>query len=284
MQTPINSQANATVTVLVENSVNSRDLQAEHGLSFYIRTDEHRILFDTGQSDLLLRNARVLGIGLEAVEAVVLSHGHYDHTGGLRAVRELAPGARLYAHPAALEAKFTGNPDGSSRPVGIPGPSAEVFRQAATSIHWTQKPAEICKGIFVTGEIPRKCGYEDTGGRFFLDAACTRPDPLIDDQALFFDTPRGLVVILGCGHSGVINTVEHIRQITDGRPVCAIIGGFHLLAAGKERIDRTLAMFEQWNVQRIAAGHCTGWSAVARMWNTLGGRCSPCAVGTTMVF
>lgn len=283
-RSPANPRGNVAVTFLVDNAVHGRHLQAEHGLALHIRTEEHCLLFDTGQTDLLVRNARTLGIGLETVEAVVLSHGHYDHTGGLRAARELAPCARLYAHPAVVDAKFAGNSDGTSRPVGMSESSAQVLRQAADSVLWTRGPTEIVKGIFVTGEIPRRSDFEDTGGRFFLDERCLRPDLLLDDQALFFDTPRGLVVLLGCGHAGVVNTVEYIRQITDGRPVHALLGGLHLLAASKDRIHNTVTMLQRWHVQRIVPAHCTGWSAVALLWNALGDRCSSCSVGTTMVF
>lgn len=272
------------VTVLVENSVQGRDLQAEHGLAFHIRTDGHALLFDTGQTDLLVRNARTLGIDLGDIESIVLSHGHYDHTGGLEAVRAVAPGARIYLNRAALAPKYAGNKDGSSRFVGMPETTTAFLGKGATAVVWTAKPTEIQEGIYVTGEIPRRNDFEDTGGAFFLDPACKEPDPLLDDQALFFDTQQGLVILLGCGHSGVINTVEYIRQLTRGRPVYALIGGLHLLAACEKRMQRTIAALREWNVQRIVAGHCTGSAALAQIWTAFPGRCSPCSVGTTLQF
>ena len=162
------------ITTLVENTVNGRELQAEHGLSFLVHTGRHGLLFDTGQTDLLARNARSLGHELGQVEAVVLSQGHYDHTGGLPAVLAAAPAARLFLHPAAVAPKFAGNPDGTTRPVGLSSAAAQAVRQAGEAVVWTKKPTEVLDGIFVTGEIPRRTSFEDTGGRFFLDEAGTR--------------------------------------------------------------------------------------------------------------
>jgi len=272
------------ITVLIENSVNARGLKAEHGLAFHIEISGRRLLFDTGQTALLLENAASLGLPLGDLCAVVLSHGHYDHTGGLTAVRGAAPQVRLFLHPAALLPKFSGNTDGSARSVGMNEASVQTVREAAEAAVWTTKPTEVLDGIFVTGEIPRRNSFEDTGGRFFLDEACTQPDPLLDDQALFFDTRDGLVVLLGCAHAGVVNTLEYIQYITGGRPIHAILGGLHLRVAGPERIERTIEAFQRWHIQRIAPAHCTGVSAVARLRTAFPEKCFSCAVGTRMVF
>jgi 7,8-dihydropterin-6-yl-methyl-4-(beta-D-ribofuranosyl)aminobenzene 5'-phosphate synthase len=170
------------VTTLVENSVHTRGLLAEHGLAFHLQVGGRGLLFDTGQTELLRHNALKLRVGLADTEAIILSHGHNDHTGGLAHAREAAPNARLFVHSAALAAKFARNSDGTSRPIGMDGASTEVFRRAGAAVVWTANTTEVLQGIFVTGEIPRQTAFEDTGGSFFLDAACTRPDPLIDDQ------------------------------------------------------------------------------------------------------
>jgi len=272
------------VTTLVENSVHARGLLAEHGLAFHLQAGRRSLLFDTGQGDLLQHNAPQLRVSLADIEAIVLSHGHYDHTGGLDKALATAPKARLFLHPAALAPKFTGNPDGTSRPIGMNVASAEAIRKATTGVVWSTRPTEILDGIFVTGEIPRQNTFEDTGGRFFLDAACTEPDPLLDDQALFFDTTEGLVVLLGCAHSGVVNTLEYVRHLAGGRPIHTILGGLHLLAANPERIDKTLVAFRRLDVQRLAPAHCTGLPALAQLWTAFPGRCSSCAVGTRLSF
>lgn len=272
------------MTVLVENSVHGRDLQAEHGLAFHVRTDHGQLLFDTGQTDLLLRNAAVLGLQLDALQAIALSHGHYDHTGGLDAVRQVARQARVFLHPDGVIVKFSGQRDGSARPVGMAGETARQLQQPNQPVSWTRQPTEVLDGVFVTGEIPRRTAFEDTGGRFFLDEACTRPDLLLDDQAMFFDTADGVVVLLGCAHAGVINTLRWIRDLTAGRPIHAVLGGFHLLAASEDRLGQTLTSLEELGVKVIGAAHCTGQTATARLWTTFPNRCCTCAVGSRFGF
>ncbi len=273
-----------TVTTLVEDTVNLRGLRAEHGLAVLICTGGRQILFDTGQSDLIAANAAQLSTPLAGTQAIVLSHGHYDHTGGLPAVLPLAPTVRLFAHPAVLAPKFARDTHRNVRPVGLPAASAQALRENGVVVVNTTGFTEIFDGIFVTGEIPQRSDFEDTGGAFFLDEAGTQPDLLRDDQALFFDTRDGLVVILGCAHAGVVNTLDHVRRHTNGRPIHTVIGGMHLLFASPERLEKTIAALRDWNVQRIVPGHCTGPAAVARLWTAFPGRCGACVVGTRFVF
>jgi 7,8-dihydropterin-6-yl-methyl-4-(beta-D-ribofuranosyl)aminobenzene 5'-phosphate synthase len=274
-----------TLNVLVENTVSVGGLRAEHGLAFLLRSGNRKLLFDTGQSDLLIHNACHMGLSLSALDAVVLSHGHYDHTGGFEAVgHQTAPQAHIFLHPAALGQKFVADKDGSSRSIGMKADSAEILQKAMPRVVWTTQPTEVMEGVFVTGEIPRRNHFEDTGGRFFLDADCTRPDPLLDDQALYFDTPRGLVVVLGCAHSGVVNTLEYIHELTHGRPINTVVGGMHLLSASPERIELTVEAFRHWQIQKFVPAHCTGISAIARLWLAFPGYCSACPVGSRMDF
>ena len=272
------------LTTLVENSVHARGLLAEHGLAFHLQAGPRSLLFDTGQSDLLLHNALKLRISVANAEAIVLSPGHPAHPGGLKAANEAAPKARLFLHRAALSPKFAGNPDGTTRSIGMDEATAETIRRAANAVVWTRQPTEVLDGIFVTGEIPRQHTFEDTGGPFFRDADSAQPDPLLDDQALYFDTQKGLVVLLGCGHAGVVNTLEYIRHITGGRPIHAILGGLHLLAAGPERMEKTIAVFRRLDIRRLAPAHCTGLPALAQLWAAFPDRCSSCAVGVRMHF
>jgi len=272
------------VTVLVENSVTGSNVRAEHGLSYFVRAGPHSLVFDTGQSDLLEQNARKLGLCLTEVEAIALSHGHYDHTGGLPTMCSLAPNARLFLHPAALHPKFAGDPNGNSRPVGLPVESRQAIQQAGDRVVWTTRPTEVLDGIFVTGEIPRLTPFENSPVAFFLDEGCSLADPLIDDQAMFFDTRDGIVVLLGCAHAGVVNTLEHIQRITHDRPIHTILGGMHLLEAEAPRIAQTFARFRALDIRQLGPAHCTGVMPTARMRTELPDRCVVCTVGSSLAF
>lgn len=272
------------ITTLVENSVSARGLLAEHGLCFHFQVGSRSLLFDTGQSDLLLQNAIRLRLSLAETEAIVLSHGHNDHTGGITAIREVAPGARLFLHPAALAPKFAANPDGTGRFIGMHPRDVEALCNAGGRVAQTAKVTEIMEGVFVTGEIPRVNGFEDTGGRFFLDAACTEPDPLAEDQALFCDTADGLVVVLGCAHSGVVNPLDQILPLAAGRPIHTLLGGMHLMTASPERMEQTIAAFRRLKIQRLVPAHCTGLPAVAQLWAAFPDRCAQCSVSASFCF
>jgi len=275
---------NIVVTVLVENTAQGIGLMAEHGLAYHVDAGAQSLLFDTGQSGLLARNALKLGLDLATIDALVLSHGHYDHTGGLREVWELAPNAPLYAHPAALAPRFARNQDGTTRPVGPDALTLQAIRARAHGIIGTASATEVLRGIYVTGEIPRTTGYEDVGGPFVLDEEGLRPDPIIDDQALFFDTHDGIVVLLGCAHAGVINTLNHIRRLTGNRPIDMVLGGMHLLVASPERMDRTIDALRSLGVRRLGPAHCTGAAAAARLWHEFPDACNGCSVGSRFTF
>jgi 7,8-dihydropterin-6-yl-methyl-4-(beta-D-ribofuranosyl)aminobenzene 5'-phosphate synthase len=267
------------ITVLVENSVHERGLKAEHGLAWHIQFGSQQVLFDTGQTDLLLENARRLGISLDRLDAIVLSHGHDDHTGGLAVVVAASPDAPVFLHPAAREPKFSVPPAGPPRFIGLPEAGRAVLVRHPARVRETRTCTEMVNGLFVTGEIPRRTAYEDPGGRFFLDECATQPDPVRDDQAVFFDTSAGLVVLLGCAHAGVINTLEYIQSFNPGRPFRAVLGGLHLLNASPERLAATVAALRQLEIPLLVPAHCTGAVAVARLWESFPGCCVAPGVG-----
>ncbi|HAI11406.1 MAG TPA: MBL fold metallo-hydrolase [Phycisphaerales bacterium] len=274
-----------TITTLVENTATGRNIRAEHGLSYWIEADGHCILFDTAQTpDVLMHNARRLKFDFADVEAVVLSHGHYDHTGGLMAVLDEAKHPRLYLHPDALAKRYSQHTGGVMVDVGVAGGLSRAMLADKAEIVWTQSPTEIVPGLWVTGQVPRINQFEDTGGDFYLDAKAQQVDPIVDDQSIFFDTGQGVVVLLGCAHAGVINTLTHIRLLTNDRPIYAVIGGMHLLHASEERMTQTIESFRALNVQLLAPTHCTGPFAAARLWSEFPDRWQPCRVGARFVF
>ncbi len=269
------------VTLLVNDAAGSGDLLGEHGLAFWVRWGSARILFDTGQGRTLDRNARRLRVALAETDAVVLSHGHYDHAGGLAHVLHSAPRVRVYAHPSAFAPKYCRDDDGTSRSIGSRLSGEQVRHRAGEWIP-TTGPTEVCPGLFVTGPIPRTTDFEDTGGAFFLDRTCQQDDPFVDEQAIFFDTVGGVVVLLGCAHAGVINTLRYVRELTGGKAIHAVLGGMHLRAASQDRLSRTIEALRDFNVVRLGPAHCTGMSASARMWASFPEQCFSCHVGTTV--
>lgn len=274
----------ARVTVLADNCVRGQGLLAEHGLAFWVEIRGQHLLFDTGQGFVLAHNAEKLGLPLERVNAVVLSHGHYDHTGGLAHVLQVASEARVYAHPSALLPKYARHNDGTIRQIGIPATSKTALREHDDTLTWTRGSTQIADGVFVTGEIPRRTTYEDAGGPFLTGPQGGEPDSLPDDQAVFFESRAGTIALLGCAHAGAVNTLRYIHELTGARPIHTVIGGMHLSTAPPERIGHMVRDLRELDVQRLGPAHCTGLAATVELWKALPDRCFVCAVGTTMEF
>ena len=265
------------ITTLVENTASEAGLLAEHGLSFWIEYADKRILFDTGQSNILIQNAKVLGINLAEADAVILSHGHYDHTGGLAAVLDIATKAKIYLHPAAIEPKFSRKAFGADS-IGMPDSARKAIGNRR--VIWTETPTQIFPGVTITGQVPRINNFENVGGPFFLDQNCQKPDELLDDQTLFIESQRGLVIVFGCAHSGVVNILHRIADLSEKKLFYAALGGMHLLRASKERIEQTEAVFREYNLQKIGPAHCTGSNAIKKFKTAFPNRYFVCSVGT----
>ncbi|MCL5005972.1 MAG: MBL fold metallo-hydrolase [Acidobacteria bacterium] len=272
------------VVVVAENTVRGAGLLGEHGLAFWINANGRSLLFDTGQGKVLAENTRHLGIHLGKLEAVAISHGHYDHTGGLHTVLERSRQAEVYVHPAAFHAKYSRQQAPPHRKIGMPRSDKVAVQSGGHDVIWTVQPCEIFPRLWVTGEIPRITKFEDAGGPFYLDRVCTQPDPLADDQALFVESANGIIVLLGCAHAGVVNTLEYISRVTGRKRIHAVLGGMHLLRASRKRIEATGDALERFQVRVIAPGHCTGPAAVAYFWNRFPSRVKECATGSRFVF
>lgn len=250
------------IAILVDNTAQRLDLAVEHGLAFWAQAGGAHILFDSGQGAALEPNAAALDIDLNQVDTVVLSHGHYDHTGGLETLFRRGLQPRIFMHPNAMRMRYGCLQTPPHKPIGMPARIAAAI-SGAQHIVQTAKPARITPHVWSTGLIPRRTSFEDTGGRFYTDPECTVKDEIPDDQALWTECAAGLVVLLGCAHSGLVNTLDYISALSGGIPIHAVIGGMHLLNASEERLTATLDALQRYNIQVLAPCHCTGEAPAA---------------------
>lgn len=245
----------------------------EWGFAALVEADGRRILFDTGnRPDTVLINAKELGVELDTITDVVLSHHHDDHVGGLVALRESV--ARRT--PKALATVHVGA--GIFAPRRIEGREANsmpairaAFEKTGGTVVIHDRPGEIAPGVWVTGPVPRVHPERNwSGARKVERNGQWVEDTLAEDQSLVFDTERGLVVLSGCGHAGIVNTVEYARAAIREAPIHAAIGGFHLLDASDEHLAWTANRLAAAGLAQLYGGHCTGLEAVYRFRALLG--------------
>jgi 7,8-dihydropterin-6-yl-methyl-4-(beta-D-ribofuranosyl)aminobenzene 5'-phosphate synthase len=247
------------ITVLVDNTPGAASLTSEHGLAFWIEADGMRILFDTAQGPTsVIDNARHLGIDIATADAVVLSHGHYDHSGGLAAVLALNPTVPLYCHPGCTLPRYSRQADGTLKVVVLTNDTLVALDRHSASTHWVSTPCMLSAAIGLTGPIARIDPLEDTGGAFFLDEQATRPDLISDDMAIWIRTRQGSLVICGCCHSGIVNTLGAVAAVSNEHRVAAVVGGLHLLHASGQRLEHTFEFLHRVQAGALYTAHCTG--------------------------
>lgn len=263
------------IRIVVDNNGNDT-LCKEHGFSALIEASGRRILFDTGQGKALAPNAAMLGCDLSRIDMLVLSHGHYDHSGGVSHVMGNNPAIRMYCHAGCVVPRYSVRPGDAPRAISMALADQEaIIALPDDQLRWITAPQPLLPGIFVSGPIPRIHTLEDTGGPFFFDPKGHHPDPIEDDVALWIETGRGLLIITGCCHSGLINTVEHIRSVSGIERVRGIIGGLHLVNASRERLETTGSALRQWSPEFVIPCHYTGEEATAFLRDELGAIVTP---------
>jgi 7,8-dihydropterin-6-yl-methyl-4-(beta-D-ribofuranosyl)aminobenzene 5'-phosphate synthase len=276
------------LTVLCENTAGVSHVIAEFGWSVLIETDGVKILFDTGQSSSVCHNAAILGVDLSQIDKIVLSHSHFDHTGGLRQILlEMRKEIEVIAHPHVWAIRFNRHEEGDKF-MGIPFQRQELENFGATFKLFT-KPAKIADNIMTTGEIPMITDFEQKSiplsggsGRFIQDKTGLKTDNILDDQAIIINTEKGLVVVLGCAHRGIINTLYHAQQMTGVKKIYAVLGGAHLISEEEKRIRNTIKALKDLDVQKLGLCHCTGQLAIALMIREFGKRFFFCNAGATL--
>jgi 7,8-dihydropterin-6-yl-methyl-4-(beta-D-ribofuranosyl)aminobenzene 5'-phosphate synthase len=262
----------ARITILSENSViKPGGLIGEHGFSALVERGDERVLFDTGQGYALVHNARILGIDLAAIKKVVLSHGHNDHTGGLAEFLRVGEGREIFAHPGIFSSRFREVPDGAPKPIGIPF-TRSYLEGLGARFNLSEEPQEVAEGIWTTGVVPQWTSFETGDATLMVDhddGTCS-PDPLSDDLSLTVEGETGLAVLLGCAHSGLVNILNHVRQLLPDQPVKAVVGGTHLGLSSEKQMSATIEAMAGMGVENVGASHCTGLEGSARLRETLG--------------
>jgi len=243
------------IKILVDNQA-TESWQSEHGLSLCLEYGTERMLFDSGAGNALPLNLKFAGIYPETFTRVMLSHGHNDHTGGLATVLKTASHVPLYHAPGVEVVRFSLHPGQTPHDISMPKDAREALMKHPNR-HTVDGFTEIVPGIFLTGAIPRH-SFEDSGGPFYFDNLGKTPDLLNDEQALLFDSG---VLITGCCHAGIINTVEYCRMKHPEIAIRTIAGGLHLLHASSDRLSRTADYLNSLHLKKLILLHCTGDAA-----------------------
>jgi 7,8-dihydropterin-6-yl-methyl-4-(beta-D-ribofuranosyl)aminobenzene 5'-phosphate synthase len=271
--------------IIVDNLISFSRLKAEHGFCMLIETADNKILFDTGQSSLLIENSLKMGIDLRDITKVVISHGHYDHTGGLLSLLEyIDREVEVFAHPGIFEKKYSRKNKEKIEFIGIPEDKT-FYEKLGAKLLLVDKPLEIEKSIFISGQIPRTSDFENVEDYFVkkIDNIFVK-DEILDDISIIICTGEGNILITGCAHSGLVNTIDYAEQITGVKEFKFINGGFHLSNKKEDYKLNVIKHLKEKKFTYISPAHCTGADATCLIKNHFGSKALDCGVGKEFEF
>lgn len=280
----------AKLTILVDNTVMELipdspmikrrskpqcNFLAEHGFSVLIETEEANILLDTGATGIVLEhNLGLLGLTADDIDLVVFSHGHNDHTGGMGRIK-----GKIIAHPDSFRERYLSPNENVKYDLTCPAPDP---KKHFLELH--REPVKLARGVMTTGEVPRKHEWEELKVFKVREGEKLEEDKLMDDMGVVINTERGLVVIQGCSHAGIINTIEQAIKVSGVKEVYCVIGGFHLIGPAEKKIDRTIGEFKRLGVKKIVPIHCTGFEGIKQVSLQMPEQFEYCTVGCEIEF
>jgi len=275
------------ITIVCDNSISRSGFVGEHGFSCLIERRDEQFLFDTGPGLSLPINLKTLDKDLSGLSRIFISHGHYDHTGGLLWATQQTDGIKVVAHPGIFSRHMVIDPGGPEKParyIGCPF-SREELEQSGAEFDFVDHTAKTLPGIwFVTG-INRDPGKSPQDPRLVVsEGEEFGRDPIEDDASLLVETDAGPVLVLGCAHAGVLNILDHVRDSMGIRRLRAILGGTHLLFYGPEDLPGVMDEFDRFSIDLIGVSHCTGFQAAVALCNRFGDRFAAASAGRVFGF
>lgn len=255
------------ITIICENSVGIPfGVIGEHGFACFIETDKGNYLFDTGQGCGIVRNSLALKKDLSKIESIMISHGHYDHTGGLPAVLNLRGSVNVFGHPEMFTERFIVFND-KKRSIGIPF-QRSYLESLGADFKMNAEMSEVGHGIWLTGEIPRNTSFEKGDANMTAhmpDGRIITPDPIKDDLSMIIESDKGLILVLGCAHAGLVNILDYVIKKTGQERIYAVIGGTHLGFSSDEQFEKTVTAIEKYKIEKLGVSHCTGLINASRL-------------------
>ena len=281
------------VRILAENTVYKRGFLGEHGLSMLIKAKGQSYLFDMGQSDVFLRNAKKMGEDLEQLDGIILSHGHYDHCGGMghwarmQGEPQMAGrGIPIYINRKALDKKYSQHPaTGKMLFSGVHTDAVEWMRGSANVVYTEGTTTVVGQGVFLLANIPHVTEFEFVPAKFWKEVrdGDLEPDNMEDEQILVVQDEQGLCVFAGCAHPGIINCLRHVQSCFPGGHIHSLVAGMHLKGCTSTQLHKTIQALQELEVDITVPLHCTGLMAVAAIKEALGERCMLAEVGKKII-